>query len=223
MSQKKISGDPIDVKSKDIKEPPILTISQIEDTEKQLIDRYLKGSCYLLVNNINGTSVEAVFRSHTDAIRYMIRIGTNFCAETYQDYIRDVKKDGGDISKENFCEYTREFINDYYHIHQIDHIDPSKRVYMMQSYNYMVYGGPTEYLTNSQETWRAKQPERNRRSDKISGQILDGFICELDGFRCESDGWMKDCTVKVDPELPDLEEIEEEKEEEENEKMFTSS
>jgi hypothetical protein len=173
----------------------------VENTEKALLNQYIKGSLYVLVDTINGAYVHAVFISRTEAIRYMIRTGTNFCVGTYSSMLEDMKEEGDNTTPPDFLDYTKEFIADHFKIHEIDHIDVSKPIYKIQNYNYMVHGEPSEYLTNSKEVWRSKQPNRNRWSDQVFGEVLSA----IGGSTCESDGWMKDCKVKVDPELPELE------------------
>lgn len=203
--ENKVKDPPIpskkDMASEDkVQDSPVLSKKDMEDVEKRLLaDQTTSTSLTLLVNTINGTQIEALFRSKQSAIAYMIRIGTNFAASTYSDMIEDMKNDGEDTSKEDFYAYVREHISDNYRFINVRHLDPSEPIYMMQTYNYMVYGEPIEYLTNSVEKWKTKQPHRNRWSDKTFGDVIPGLTT------CESDSWLKSCTVKVDPELPELE------------------
>ena len=70
----------------------------------------------------------------------------------------------------------------------------TKPIYLAQDYNYVVSGDPTDYLTNSIEKWRQKQPPRNRRSDemfRVSGH-------------CNAADWQNKCLLKVNPALAAL-------------------
>lgn len=155
-----------------------ITKEFLEKVEKELFDEKTASGkpLVLLINTINGTQVEALFTSHDKAVLYMIRVAINFVIDTY-DEMREEMKD----ETPKFDDRVKEHIRDYYKFIPVCHLDPSKPVYQGQSGNYRVYGEPTDYLTNSVEIWTEKQH--------------DPMV----------DDWLEQCTVKVNPALPEFE------------------
>ena len=69
-------------------------------------------------------------------------------------------------------------------IFEIDHIDPTKPIYVCQNGNYCIFDEPTSYLTNSLDEWK------NHQQTKWKNRDIE--------FR---KSWKRQCTITIDPEL----------------------
>lgn len=134
---------------------------------------------YLLINKVNCTSIEAIFTDLMYAQKYMIRIAVNFF---FMDF---VPEDHPSLKGEDLLKEIVRDILPYYEIINVYHLNQESPIYQSQSGNYCVHGPPEEYLTNSLDTWKTKNAN----------------------YHSEIKDWQQQCTIVVDPVLPDLEEI----------------
>lgn len=160
-----------------------LTKAQVLETEKQLLAQTFNGP-FLVINNINGDAVEAIFSKMDDANKYILRESINMSMDTYQEelayYFDQKKTDQSEFP--SFADDVKANFGSYYEIHNIHHLgfDLTKPIYMIQSGNNRVYGKPGSYLTHSIDVFKKKSKETF-------------------GEKNCSDRWIEQCIVKVNP------------------------
>lgn len=171
----------------------VLTKKIITEAERNILEKTDENFRYvLLVSIINGTEVLALFSSMEYAHRYLLRTSINFCIDCYLDMINDDDVDASQIP--TFEAYVTEHMNKYYEFFPINHLNVNEPIYVLQNYNYHVYGKPSDYLTNSIDTFNKAQGGRNSFTDKTFGMNNHRFSSE----------WIKKCTLKIDPLLPEI-------------------
>lgn len=148
--------------------------------DKRLLVKNLTG--YLVVNTINGTQVEALFTSFDLAEGYLNRIVLNSASQCYWDSCNDEENAP---TEEGLNELVDAYIEDFYEILIVKHLDLAKTIYVDQCGNYKCRGDPKEYLTNDEAHWieLANKRKLDRGADKE---------------------WMKICTLKIDPSPPKI-------------------
>lgn len=160
---------------------PILDAKEIQNADQELagIMAHPPVALTLLTNKFNGIAVEALFTSYEKAFLYLYRICVNNCVETYQDHPAELDSDGKQIG---FLDYVKDMANECYELIYVIHLDPNLPIYIKQDRLRGVDGSPSQYITNSVLHWKKNQP--------------DGMT---------SDEWLEECTISIDPPLPDLE------------------
>lgn len=139
---------------------------------------------YLVINTVDGLSVEAIFSSHEAAEKYLNRIAINFSTDLYCENCKDAQTQP---TEDGFLTFVREMISDNYKILHVHHLDLSNKVYKVQNGNYLCYGETSKYLKNSVEEWKAENISR-------FGTCANSF----------NKDWLEQCTVKINPPLPEL-------------------
>jgi hypothetical protein len=133
-----------------------------------------KDNLVVVVNRINGKQVEGIFSSISLARRYVVRLATNMSLEIIASLNEEEINDYA--SDFNMTTYIQENTMEYYEYEFTDDLDSSKPIYVLKNKNHVVqsYKIPSEYLTNSSEEFK------------------------------DNPDWLKECTVLLDPELPEL-------------------
>jgi hypothetical protein len=113
---------------------------ELKNIETHLLND--EGKLFLVVNNVSGIHVEAIFTSKENANKYIIRECLNSSLEEY-DYL-------------SFQQFVK---NNLYYYRMIDITDLSLKldmpIYVIQSGNYNVYDNEFhQHLTNDLELWK---------------------------------------------------------------------
>jgi len=153
----------------------MFTKQELKNIETHLLND--EGKLFLVVNNVSGIHVEAIFTSKENANKYIIRECLNSSLDEYDDYITDCKVS---LSFQQFVKNN----SHYYKI--IDITDLTLKldmpIYVIQSGHYNVYGNDFhQHLTNDLELWK-----------KCTKNVTES--------------WIKKCIVKIDPLLEDYDE-----------------
>lgn len=166
------------VDMQDTKDTYFPTKQQCLDAEQKIIDIYRKPTLTLFKDGPNAGSVHAVFTRRDDAIAYMTREAVLMCREMYADQMSDKDAD----HNETYEHFVHGFMEDNYELLDIDHVDPNRPIYKVQTLNYFSFGDPEQYLTNSLEAWTKAQL-------KFSGYTKQNDL----------DRWLLKCTVPLNP------------------------
>jgi hypothetical protein len=161
----------------------MISEKEIIEIESKLLE---KNVYFVFLNKVNGTSVDAIFTSQSDANKYKIRECINLTLDCYLGSIDDGDDCKGDEWKiDDFKEILNENLT-LYEIGNLDKqpLDIKKPIYVIQNGNYQVYGEPEEYLTNNYSRWKDKTKDTNNKL------------------------FEKSCIVRVNPKLSELKKFE---------------
>jgi hypothetical protein len=165
-----------------IKEKRAIFNKILADVDEKLANT--SSRCYLVVNTIKRINIEALFTNNEAAEKYINRIAINFSVDLYCEQCKDAQSQP---SEAGFMTFVRQMISDNYKIIHVNHLDLSKKVYKVQSRNYICYEEPTSFLKNSEEEWKTANTSR-----------MGTYAYS------ENKDWLEHCTVKINPPLPEL-------------------
>lgn len=139
---------------------------------------------YLVLNRVNGKTVDSIFTSHSDAKKYLTREVLNMTISWYNGVIEDEGKDS--IKKEDFNTVMKDNLELYEIIDISDlQLNIAKPIYVYQNGNYQVLGSiPEQYLTNDYEKWK-------------NHEVIKKHLTSIK--------WKSICTVKINPKISEIE------------------
>jgi hypothetical protein len=157
---------------------PQLTKEILEKTERALNNDMIAKDVLYLLIDSDLRQVMGLFTSYEKATKYLIRYRVRLLTDCYEE------RDEDDIDQ-TYYDYIKSADNTY-KILIVTHLNKTNTIYQIQNGNYFTYGDPEEYLTDSLDDWKSKITKYHKITDE----------------------WRDQCTVKVDPNLPEFYEME---------------